>query len=65
MGALTLVAAVPMYKDRDALPAYLETATERNLGFYQSLGFRVTGEHQIKRGPKVWFMLRRQYAGDS
>jgi len=46
--------------DRDAVSAYLETATERNHGFYQNLGFAVTGEHQIKRGPKVWFMRRDQ-----
>jgi ribosomal protein S18 acetylase RimI-like enzyme len=44
--------------DRDRLPAYLETANERNLGFYQSLGFTVTGEHAIANGPKLWFMLR-------
>jgi ribosomal protein S18 acetylase RimI-like enzyme len=44
--------------DRDHLPAYLETATERNLGFYQSLGFAITGEHQVTGGPLVWFMWR-------
>ena len=44
--------------DRDNLPAYLETATERNLGYYQSLGFAVTGEHTIAAGPTMWFMLR-------
>jgi ribosomal protein S18 acetylase RimI-like enzyme len=44
--------------DRDQLPAYLETATERNLGLYQSLGFTVTGEHAIKNGPTMWFMWR-------
>jgi GNAT superfamily N-acetyltransferase len=44
--------------DRDRLPAYLETANERNLGFYQSVGFTVTGEHTIPNGPKLWFMLR-------
>ncbi|MEP6859025.1 MAG: GNAT family N-acetyltransferase [Deltaproteobacteria bacterium] len=44
--------------DREQLPAYLETATERNLGLYQSLGFTVTGEHTIKNGPTMWFMWR-------
>jgi len=41
------------------LPCYLETATERNLGFYAALGFRVTGEWQAARsGPRFWSMLR-------
>jgi ribosomal protein S18 acetylase RimI-like enzyme len=44
--------------DRDNVPAYLETATERNLGYYQSLGFTVTGEHAIEAGPTMWFMWR-------
>jgi ribosomal protein S18 acetylase RimI-like enzyme len=44
--------------DRENLPAYLETATERNLGYYQSLGFAITGEHAIKAGPTIWFMTR-------
>jgi ribosomal protein S18 acetylase RimI-like enzyme len=41
------------------LPAYLETATERNLGFYRALGFEVTGEWAVpKGGPCFWSMLR-------
>ncbi|WP_374942787.1 GNAT family N-acetyltransferase [Sphingomonas sp.] len=41
------------------LPAYLETATERNVGFYRSLGFAVTGEWDVPRGgPHFWSMLR-------
>jgi len=41
------------------LPAYLETATESNVGLYQSLGFEVTGTwHVPKGGPKFWSMLR-------
>lgn len=40
------------------LPYYLETATERNVGFYQSLGFRVTGEWRVSDdGPRFWSML--------
>ena len=40
-------------------PAYLETATERNVALYQSLGFHVTSEwHVPKGGPKFWSMLR-------
>ncbi|HEX4693979.1 GNAT family N-acetyltransferase [Sphingomonas sp.] len=43
----------------DGLPAYLETATERNVGLYQSLGFVVTSEWSVpKGGPKFWSMLR-------
>lgn len=41
------------------LPAYLETATERNLAFYTGLGFAVTGEWCVPHGgPKFWSMLR-------
>ena len=41
------------------LPTYLETATERNLGFYQALGFRVTDEWRVPGdGPRFWSMLR-------
>ncbi|WP_294089607.1 GNAT family N-acetyltransferase [Sphingomonas sp.] len=41
------------------LPAYLETATERNLGFYQSLGFRVIADWRVGRdGPRFWSMRR-------
>mgnify|MGYP002777893255 CR=1 FL=1 len=42
------------------LPAYLETATEANLGFYGALGFAVTGEWRVPGGgPRFWSMLRR------
>jgi ribosomal protein S18 acetylase RimI-like enzyme len=41
------------------LPCYLETATERNLGFYAAAGFAVTGEWRVGRGgPRFWSMLR-------
>lgn len=40
-------------------PAYLETATERNLGFYRALGFVVTDEWSVPGGgPRFWSMLR-------
>ncbi|WP_066652837.1 MULTISPECIES: GNAT family N-acetyltransferase [Sphingomonas] len=40
------------------LPLYLETATERNIGFYQALGFRVTNEWRVgSDGPVFWSML--------
>jgi len=43
------------------LPAYLETPLEANVGLYQSMGFRLTGEWQVpKGGPRFWSMLRDQ-----
>lgn len=54
-------AAVRAGLDRMAgsgLPFYLETATEANIGFYQGLGFRVTGEWRVgSDGPRFWSML--------
>jgi GNAT superfamily N-acetyltransferase len=44
--------------DREAVPAYLETAKERNVTFYERHGFRVTREFTLPRGPKVWLMWR-------
>jgi GNAT superfamily N-acetyltransferase len=41
------------------LPAHLETATEKNLGFYRGLGFEISGEYVIpKGGPRFWTMWR-------
>jgi ribosomal protein S18 acetylase RimI-like enzyme len=41
------------------LPAHLETPTERNLGFYGGLGFRVTSEWTVPGGgPRFWSMRR-------
>lgn len=40
-------------------PAYLETAREANIGFYQQLGFHVTGDWSVPNGgPRFWSMLR-------
>lgn len=41
------------------LPAYLETANEQNLPFYQNFGFSVVEEWHVPDGPKVWSMLLR------
>ena len=39
------------------LAAFLETATERNVRFYQSLGFRVVDEGSVPGGgPLIWFL---------
>jgi GNAT superfamily N-acetyltransferase len=46
--------------DRDGLPAYLETGTERNVRFYQRFGFEVRkAEVQLAPGSTPhWTMLR-------
>jgi GNAT superfamily N-acetyltransferase len=44
--------------DADTVPAYLETTTERNLVFYERLGFGVREEFDLRRGPHVWTMWR-------
>ena len=42
----------------DGMPAFLETATESNVGLYQALGFEVIDEWYVpKGGPKFWSML--------
>ncbi|MGJ3649754.1 GNAT family N-acetyltransferase [Sphingomonas sp. GlSt437] len=44
---------------RGRLPAYLETATESNLGLYQHYGFRVLGDWRVPGGgPHFWSMWR-------
>lgn len=53
-----LVAPMLARCDLERTPAYLETGTERNLGLYQSLGFRLTGEVQLRDGPLMWLMWR-------
>lgn len=45
--------------DAEGVPAYLESSKERNVGFYERHGFRVTGETTLPRGgPRMWFMWR-------
>lgn len=45
--------------DREGAGAYLETSKQRNVELYTRRGFRVSGEFQLPRGPKVWLMWRR------
>lgn len=46
--------------ESEGLPSYLETAVERNVVLYQSLGFDVISQwHVPGGGPKFWSMLRR------
>lgn len=53
-----LMAPVLEVCDQDELPAYLETATERNVDFYTRHGFRVMEELSLPDGPRVWLMWR-------
>jgi ribosomal protein S18 acetylase RimI-like enzyme len=46
--------------DRDEAPIYLETETERNVGFYRQLGFDVIEEFTPKGvDVQMWFMARQ------
>lgn len=44
--------------DADHLPAYLETASEGNIGLYRSLGFELTAQWHVSRDLPFWGMLR-------
>ncbi len=45
--------------DAQALPAYLETATTRNVALYERHGFKVTSEHKARPdAPTMWSMWR-------
>jgi ribosomal protein S18 acetylase RimI-like enzyme len=57
IGAALVQAGLDRIKG-DGLPCYLETATARNVGFYERLGFAVTQEWQAPNGPILWSMLR-------
>ena len=51
--------------DQDNAPCYLDTAEERNLTFYERLGFKVVETTTLGRGgPQAWGM-RRNRARDS
>lgn len=40
-------------------PAYLETPLEKNISFYQAMGFAVIDEWRVpKGGPRFWSMMR-------
>ena len=44
--------------DRLGLPAYLDTATERDVSFYRARGFVVVGEVDLRPAPHFWVMTR-------
>ena len=45
--------------DAESLPAYLENTKERNLGFYESRGFRVMEKvYPAEGAPPMWLMWR-------
>jgi ribosomal protein S18 acetylase RimI-like enzyme len=45
--------------DRTAVPAYLESSKEANLGFYRRHGFEVTDEVSVPDGSvRLWLMWR-------
>jgi ribosomal protein S18 acetylase RimI-like enzyme len=44
--------------DRDEVPAYLETGTQRNVDFYVRHGFKVIEELTLPKGPPMWLMWR-------
>jgi ribosomal protein S18 acetylase RimI-like enzyme len=49
--------------DAAGTPAFLETATERNLSLYRRHGFEITGEYRPEAGaPLVWAMWRNARA---
>ncbi|HLA93696.1 MAG TPA: GNAT family N-acetyltransferase [Actinomycetota bacterium] len=48
--------------DRDGIPAYLETGTERNLPLYLRLGFSLAEQIVLPRGgPPLWLMRREPH----
>ncbi|CUS45706.1 MAG: GNAT family N-acetyltransferase [Pseudomonadota bacterium] len=58
LGGAVIRSALDRVAD-SGLPAYLETATPRNLSFYRGLGFEVTAEWTVpKGGPLFWSMMR-------
>lgn len=53
-----LMAELHAEADGRGLPTYLETGTERNVSFYESLGYEVLGLIRLPCGPRMWRMER-------
>lgn len=48
--------------DREGVPCYLETQTERNVAFYQKRGFQVVSDGRVSgQEIRVWTMLRQAH----
>lgn len=54
-----LLAPVLEHCDADAVPAFLESSREGNVGFYERHGFVVTDRIMLPEGPPLWLMWRR------
>ena len=58
-----LIQPVLARSDEEGPPCYLETQTERNVGFYRRRGFEVVSEEEVPgQRVKVWAMLREPAA---
>jgi GNAT superfamily N-acetyltransferase len=44
--------------DAKGVPTYLDTANPANLPYYRSFGFEPTGDTELPRGARLWFMYR-------
>lgn len=44
--------------EADGRPVFLESSNERNLGFYQRLGFVTERRLRFRSGPDMWAMWR-------
>jgi ribosomal protein S18 acetylase RimI-like enzyme len=54
-----LIEPVLARSDADNVPCYLETPTERDVGFYQKHGFKIMVDGEVPNGgPRLWTMLR-------
>lgn len=53
-----LMAELHRSSDEAGLPTYLETGTEKNVGFYGSLGYEVLERFQMPSGSQMWRMER-------
>jgi GNAT superfamily N-acetyltransferase len=42
--------------DALGVDAFLETAVEANVAYYERFGFRVVEEGEVDEGPRIWFM---------
>ena len=63
VGSALLKQVTPLC-DRDGVPAYLESSSERNVPLYERHGFEVFHAEPVgDGGPTMWFMLRSPREG--